>query len=582
MTSTVQDDPYLALGLTKDATAAAIKTAYRKLVLKHHPDKVQDEAQKQTAADLFHKVQSAWEKIGDEEKRSRYDAKAHLDSLRKEAERDRQFTGARFSDMRQPPYHAAETRSHQTPRDMDRAGGYRTEEIRPQGAGDYFGEHRSSERRDYDSQPERSRRTPPRDDRRSKMTRQDSKQSDKEAERQRQREKVRLSTKATARDRDYKYSSYNSRPEVESGSDSDQYASQRRRSSKEDDHRTHERTFERRRSEDTGRYDERLQRQTDGVKEYIDRMSRRQQSDPLRRTSPSRVSSRDNTEYIKDSSGRPVQFRRGSGRPKTSRDDVDTSRRARREAERSGGESDDHIRRPPGLSQAKSAPNDIYLPYDKPRANSAQLSSEQMRDFIAGPMKRADSMPMQGSRRDETHKPPRSSHLRQTQFSDDYDVRKPSSTYPSPSSRSPKKEYADDFEKATPDGYVIETREPSRRMTRSPEPIREKTRTSSRQVPPPINTRYVYTDQGVEPLSSSRPKLSREGSSRKDSYLFGEVPSSASPRERQAYSGPESAKYHEVRPDYKMHSAYSSRRGENRSPSYYRGSSFSTVNPMSA
>ncbi|EMD00658.1 hypothetical protein BAUCODRAFT_56616, partial [Baudoinia panamericana UAMH 10762] len=64
---------YLALGVAKDASAAAIKAQYRKLVLKFHPDKVQDEAQKQIASDQFHKIQTAWEVVGDEEKRQRYD-----------------------------------------------------------------------------------------------------------------------------------------------------------------------------------------------------------------------------------------------------------------------------------------------------------------------------------------------------------------------------------------------------------------------------------------------------------------------------------------------------------------------------
>ena len=52
-------DPYLALGVAKDATGAAIKAQYRKLVLKCHPDKIQDETEKQHASDKFHKIQTA-------------------------------------------------------------------------------------------------------------------------------------------------------------------------------------------------------------------------------------------------------------------------------------------------------------------------------------------------------------------------------------------------------------------------------------------------------------------------------------------------------------------------------------------
>ncbi|KAF2772987.1 heat shock protein DnaJ, partial [Teratosphaeria nubilosa] len=67
------EDPYAALGVAKDASAATIKTQYRKLVLKCHPDKVQDEARKAAAVDNFHKIQTAYEIIGDEDRRSRYD-----------------------------------------------------------------------------------------------------------------------------------------------------------------------------------------------------------------------------------------------------------------------------------------------------------------------------------------------------------------------------------------------------------------------------------------------------------------------------------------------------------------------------
>ncbi|KXL41561.1 hypothetical protein M433DRAFT_72786, partial [Acidomyces richmondensis BFW] len=73
MGSPLPDDPYLALGVAKDATAAAIKTQYRKLVLKCHPDKIQDEAQKKAAVDRFHKIQTAYEILGDEDKKARYD-----------------------------------------------------------------------------------------------------------------------------------------------------------------------------------------------------------------------------------------------------------------------------------------------------------------------------------------------------------------------------------------------------------------------------------------------------------------------------------------------------------------------------
>lgn len=84
MTSTLPPDPYLALGVPKDAPAATIKSTYRKLVLKCHPDKVTDESLKKQKQEEFHKIQQAYELIGDEDKRATYDAEVKLDQLRKE------------------------------------------------------------------------------------------------------------------------------------------------------------------------------------------------------------------------------------------------------------------------------------------------------------------------------------------------------------------------------------------------------------------------------------------------------------------------------------------------------------------
>ncbi|KAF2139709.1 uncharacterized protein K452DRAFT_231731, partial [Aplosporella prunicola CBS 121167] len=72
MASPLPPDPYAALGVSKAATPTEIKTAYRKLALKCHPDKVADPAQKADAAVEFHKVQQAYEILGDDDKRERY------------------------------------------------------------------------------------------------------------------------------------------------------------------------------------------------------------------------------------------------------------------------------------------------------------------------------------------------------------------------------------------------------------------------------------------------------------------------------------------------------------------------------
>ncbi|KAK2786594.1 hypothetical protein FQN52_007770 [Onygenales sp. PD_12] len=85
MTSTDTPDPYLALGIAKDADTAAIRSAYKKLVLKCHPDKIKDEAERSRGQDEFQKVQQAYELLSDEKKRAKYD---ELQELKESLGRD--------------------------------------------------------------------------------------------------------------------------------------------------------------------------------------------------------------------------------------------------------------------------------------------------------------------------------------------------------------------------------------------------------------------------------------------------------------------------------------------------------------
>ncbi|KKT40037.1 hypothetical protein A3K29_01465 [Candidatus Collierbacteria bacterium RIFOXYB2_FULL_46_14] len=66
-------DFYDILGLTKSATAAEIKSAYRKLALKWHPDRNKEK----DAAEKFKEINEAYEVLSSPEKKSKYDQFGH-------------------------------------------------------------------------------------------------------------------------------------------------------------------------------------------------------------------------------------------------------------------------------------------------------------------------------------------------------------------------------------------------------------------------------------------------------------------------------------------------------------------------
>src|SRR5262244_1507939 len=63
-------DPYEVLGVPRGASAATIKSAYRKLAKKHHPDSNKNDPK---AAARFAEINSANEIVGDEDKRKQFD-----------------------------------------------------------------------------------------------------------------------------------------------------------------------------------------------------------------------------------------------------------------------------------------------------------------------------------------------------------------------------------------------------------------------------------------------------------------------------------------------------------------------------
>src|ERR1700682_2141617 len=108
-------DPYEVLGVPRGASAAAIKSAYRKLAKKHHPDANKNDPK---SAARFSELNTANEIIGDEDKRKQFD-RGEIDAEGKP--RFQGFPGGGFPGG--------------DPRGRAGAGGFETHTFRTGGAG---------------------------------------------------------------------------------------------------------------------------------------------------------------------------------------------------------------------------------------------------------------------------------------------------------------------------------------------------------------------------------------------------------------------------------------------------------------
>jgi len=70
ISSPKKNDPYRVLGLESRATAEEIKRAYRKLALRHHPDRNPGD---QESEERFKSISQAYQVLGDETRRRLYD-----------------------------------------------------------------------------------------------------------------------------------------------------------------------------------------------------------------------------------------------------------------------------------------------------------------------------------------------------------------------------------------------------------------------------------------------------------------------------------------------------------------------------
>lgn len=69
------NDLYNILGVSETASADEIKSAYRKLAVKYHPDKNQGD---KNAEDKFKQINAAYDILGNEQKRKEYDLQRHV------------------------------------------------------------------------------------------------------------------------------------------------------------------------------------------------------------------------------------------------------------------------------------------------------------------------------------------------------------------------------------------------------------------------------------------------------------------------------------------------------------------------
>src|SRR3978361_982665 len=110
-------DPYEVLGVPRGASAAAIKSAYRKLAKKHHPDSNTNDPK---AAGRFSEINSANEILGDEAKRKQFD-RGEIDAEGKP--RFQGFPGADPRARRGSPGGGFETHNFRTAGGSARRGG---------------------------------------------------------------------------------------------------------------------------------------------------------------------------------------------------------------------------------------------------------------------------------------------------------------------------------------------------------------------------------------------------------------------------------------------------------------------------
>jgi DnaJ-class molecular chaperone len=99
----VDKDPYAILGVKREATADEIRSAYRQLAKKLHPDLNPGD---KGAEEKFKEVAAAYDLLGDADKRARFD-KGEIDASGAERPRERYYRDFHAADAQEHPYGSA-------------------------------------------------------------------------------------------------------------------------------------------------------------------------------------------------------------------------------------------------------------------------------------------------------------------------------------------------------------------------------------------------------------------------------------------------------------------------------------------
>ncbi|KAF2114480.1 hypothetical protein BDV96DRAFT_600447 [Lophiotrema nucula] len=559
MATPLPPDPYAALGVSRNADSATIKSAYRKLALKCHPDKVTDESLKAQKQEEFHKIQQAYELIGEEEKRAIYDAEVKLDQLRRE-KLSRSAGSGPSVEVRTAGYGVRTQAPAGAAASMDARGPSRYDVPKSSSryADDYYEKTRSRAHDTYDPYPKhsstsRTTRTEREKDSRSSRTTSDRTRSDEKKSRD----------KDERRERTGKYGAFvHMEDESSSGDDKVRFEGGYRRRNEEEEAR--KKAAEARRRADEARtrpydHEPRKHRSSDDddLRKY--KMSS-QESEAMHhigrtkyeadRPSPSRTtSSRDVPQYYVRKSDRPEAVRRSSAQRKdrpSSSGRESLSERIKERLPEIVEWGNHEERKVPSMPHAKSSPAEIHVPRATPqRSYTTEPAARDSRRGETSPtpaVRRADTMPhvsSSSSRRKEATVP-RQSGLRNAETTGDSGYSSSSPPLPSYGTAPPttRKLYypttgggvslrAEDV--AVANGHRTVFREPERARATSPTPIgrppmgpnrpaeASSQRSATVNIPPP-----PPLGRSATTLSPGRGREEERGRSRKN--LYGEIP----------------------------------------------------------